>query len=279
MAFEKWKLCAVDIDGTVIGQITDSAISNDLSEILSRDTGTLYNRKVAIDGQDIRVRFTTTAIKTALAKIGLTGATLSAGNTAKLYFQHYTADVGIAVDDATVFEITLGLCVWRSLSAANEGAAASAAFEIVARSSDGSTAPWTKDTAQADPTCTTEECYICDGSTGVKSLQIDTGIELVTDRGDDDMYVTFVAIAAIQPRVVQSQATMGTMTPATAIGSVSLRDLVSGAAGRGVAPITFTFNESLEHASEIGGPEAMTTYEITPVWDGTNAPILMTGLA
>jgi len=277
MAFEKWKLCAVDIDDTVIGQITDSVISNDLSEILSDDTGSIYNRKIAINGQDIRVRFSTNAIKTALAEIGLTGATLSVGNTCKMYFQHYNNCGQIDTDDATIFEIAVGQCVWRGLSAANDGPA-SASFEVVAVSADGSTAPWTKTTAQADPTCTTEETYIADGSTGVQSIQIDTGIELVTDRGDDDMYMTFCAIGNIQPKVIFSQTTMGTMTPAVAIGSVSLRDLVSGATSRGVAPITFTFNESLEHATEIGGPEAMTTYSITPVWDGTNAPIVMTGL-
>ena len=275
---EKWKLCAVDIDDTVIGQITDSVISNDLSKILANDTGSIYNRKAAINGQDIRVRFTTNAIKTALGKIGLTGVTLSAGNTCKLYFQHFDNCDEIATDDATIFEITVGQCIWRGLSAANDQEA-SADFEVVAVSSDGSSAPWTKTTAQADPTCTTEETYICDGSTGVKSLQIDTGIQLVTDRGDDDMFVTFCAIAAIQPTVLLSQTNMGTMTPGVAIGSVSLRDLVSGATSRGVAPITFTFNEEIEHAQEIGGPEGMTTYEITPVWDGTNAPIVMTGLA
>ena len=109
--------------------------------------------------------------------------------------------------------------------------------------------------------------------------RLNTGIQLVTDRGDDDMFVTFCAIAAIQPTVLLSQTNKGTMTPGVAIGSVSLRDLVSGATSRGVAPITFTFNEEIEHAQEIGGPEGMTTYEITPVWDGTNAPIVMTGLA
>lgn len=278
MAFEKWKLCAIDIDGTVIGQLTDSVISNDLSEILADDTGSIYNRKVAINGQDIRVRFTTNAIKTALNKIGLTGATLSAGNTAKLYFQHYDNCGQIATDDATIFEIAVGQAIWRGLNAANDGPA-TATFEVVAVSADGSTAPWTKTTAQADPTCTTEETYICDGSTGVQSIQIDTGIELVTDRGDDDMYLTFCSIGKIQPKVIVSQTTMGSMAPGVAIGSVSLRDLVSGAASRGAAPIAFTFNEELEHTREIGGPEATTTHEITPVWDGTNAPIVMTGLA
>lgn len=275
---EKWKLCAIDIDGTVIGQLTDSVISNDLSEILADDTGSIYNRKVAINGQDIRVRFTTNAVKTALGKIGLSGATLSVANTAKLYFQHYDNCGQIATNDATIFEITVGQCIWRSLDAPSDGPA-TATFEVVAVSTDGSTAPWTKTTAQNDPTCTTDETYIVDGSTGVKAIQIDTGIELVTDRGDDDMYITFCAIAKIQPKITRSQTTMGSMAPGVAIGSVSLRDLVSGAASRGVAPITFTFSESLEHTREIGGPEAMTTHEITPVWDGTNAPIVMTGLA
>tara|TARA_Y100000310_G_C20632270_1_gene789272 strand:+ start:415 stop:1251 length:837 start_codon:yes stop_codon:yes gene_type:complete len=278
MAFEKWKLCAIDIDDTVIGQITDSVISNDLSEILADDTGSIYNRKVAINGQDIRIRFTTNAIKTALGKIGLLGTTLSAGNTAKLYFQHFTNAGNIATNDATIFEVTVGQCIWRGLNATND-APATATFEVIATSTDGSSAPWTKTTAQTDPTCTTDEVYITDGSTGVQSIQIDTGIELIADRGDDDMYMTFSSVAKIQPKVILSQTTMGTMTPAVAIGSVSLRDLVSGAASRGAAPITFTFNEELEHAREIGGPDAMTTYEITPVWDGTNAPIVLTGVA
>ncbi len=274
---EKWKLNAVSIAGTVIGQITDQVISNDLSIILADDTGSIYNRKAAINGQDIRVRFSTNAIKTALATIGLTGQPLAALTPCKLYFQHFDNADQIAVDDATIFEIPVGQAIWRSLTAPNDDAA-SADFEVVAISEDGSTAPWTKTTGQADAVCTTEETYITDGSTGVKQIQIDTGIEMVQDRGDDDMFTKFCSIKSIQPRVTITQTDMGTLTPAVDLGSVSLRDLVSGATSRGAAPITFTFGEELDHVSEIGGPEGMTTHQITPVWDGTNAPIVITGL-
>ena len=63
----------------------------------------------------------------------------------------------------------------------------------------------------------------------------------------------------------------------TNLSSVALQDVADGGY-RGSSPITFTFNQLQANPRRIGGNPAVSEYELTPTWDGTNAPIVITGL-
>ena len=152
---ELWRLCAVKIGETTIGQITDEELSDEITEFLTRDSAAVYNRSSGVDLEDVRIRFTTEAIKTALNTIGLTGVDLSANN-AVAYFAQYEKGGGIKANACATFTFALGLGVWRSL-AAGQGQLTNATFELIGLSSDGATHPAQKSTGVAVPTIATKE--------------------------------------------------------------------------------------------------------------------------
>jgi len=61
------------------------------------------------------------------------------------------------------------------------------------------------------------------------------------------------------------------------IDEVTLIDCLQGAA-RGTSPITIALNQSIGAARRVGGGPNSTDYEATPTWDGTNAPLVITGI-
>ena len=74
-----------------------------------------------------------------------------------------------------------------------------------------------------------------------------------------------------------SQSTIAALGPVTNLNSIALIDCVNGGA-RGVAPITFTFNQSMGNTRRIGGSQTSVDLQILPTWNGVNAPIALTGI-
>lgn len=259
---------------THIGQITDQSVSDDISELLTGDSGDIYNRDVSIARQDTRFKITTEAVKTALGAIGLTGLAITALAPVIVYFQPYSAGGTRDTTACVAFKFVKGIVLLRSVSA-NAGSLATVELEIIGVSDDGTNAPAEKLTAQTAPATTTSEMYVASG-VGVQGWDIDTGInaQLIGDTGET--WNTHVSIERIQPAVTLRKTAMGALG-VTSLGSVTLIDRLSGGLN-GSSPITFTFNQQMGTARNIGGRPAITEYNITPTYDDSNAPIVITGL-
>jgi len=276
MAGEMWKLCAVKIGTTTIGQIVEEEITDDLTELLAMDPASGYARAASVDLIDTRIRFTTEAVKTALGEIGLAGISLATSN-AVAYFAKYDSGGGLGANACATFTLAKGIGLWRSMRA-EKGSLANVSFELIGVSADGSTHPAEKATGVALPTITTEEMYDVAGSTGIQGIDLDTGIQETLIRGDDDIYYTDSAIGPCVPRCRYRQNTMGALGAVTNLSSVAIQDCTAGG-GRGTSPITFTFNEMMGGPQRIGGNPTETEYLIIAAYDGTNAPIVITGLS
>jgi len=277
MIQSSYALHAVQIGSTVIGQITDGSVSDSITEFLARDSGSPYNRAAGVDLEDVRATFTTEAVKTALGAAPLTGTDIGTGaNDVHLYFKK-RADGGTFETNASItITFTAGLVLWRSLAAGGDGLA-SATFEIIALSADGDNDPYTTATAQTDAACTTEEMYVVTAADlGLIGFEIDTGIVATPLRSDGEPWFTHVAIDAIQPVISHRYHTLSDLGIGSC-GSLAITDVASGGF-RAANPITFTFNEELTTVRSIGGAPAVEERVTTAVYDGTNAPIVITGL-
>lgn len=272
----QFRLCAIKIGNTFIGQITSQDVSDDITAFLARDSASIYNRAAAVDLEDVRARVTTQAIKTALGAVGLAGVSCAVSN-AVLYFAKYTDGGAIDANGCVTMTIAKGLILWRSLSC-SIGSLATMDIEVVGCSSDGVTSPVVVATGVALPTITTAEMYTLGSPAAIQNLSVDTGIQVLQRRGDKDAFYTLAAIEGCQPTVTYSLAAMGTLGAVTNLNTVTLQDVSLGGY-RGSSPITLTFNQSFGNASRIGGSPTQTDYKLTPTWNGTNAPIVVSGLS
>ena len=273
---DQYTLCAVKIGLVTIGQITDASYSDDVSRLLARDSASGQIRASSVDLQDVRIRFTTEAIYTALGEIGLAGVNLATVN-AVAYFAKRTPGGGLNANGCVTITLAKGCGLWRGLSAGD--GLASVSFELIGASSDGVTHPAVLATGVALPVVTTKEMYVIATPATAQSLGIDTGIREVPQRDGQQPFFVDVAYEPAAPVVTYSQTDMAAaLGIVTDIGSVSLVDATEGGL-RGSSPITFTFNQVDGAAESIGGDPTVTGYRLRPTYDGTNAPIVITGLA
>lgn len=277
-ASDMWKLCCVKIGAaTTIGQIVDEDYSDEIESLLAVDSASQYARAVSVGLEDVRISFSTTAIKTALAKVGLAGVNLADDNCVA-YFAKFDAGGGLDANGCVTITLAKGVGLWRGLEAP-DGALATASFECIGVSSDGSTHPAVLATAQDLPTIATQEMYVAGGSSGIRSISVDTGISPQLLHGDDDIFYTDAAVGAILPTVEYTQTDLpSALGPATNLAALTLQDCTAGG-GRGSSPITLTLNEHMGNPSRLSGGEGMTTYQAVATYDGTNAPIVLAGLS
>jgi len=194
------------------------------------------------------------------------------------YFAKVEQGGGLQANACVTVTLALGIAI-RVSESARDGLAAET-IEIIGVSADGTTHPAVKATGVAVPTTTAAEMYVAGGSSGVQGHDIDWGVAAAMARGDGDVFFTQVGIppAGIQPRVRWSQKTFPALGLATNLTTVTLREVSQGG-GRGASPITHTFNQSQAHPRRVGGSDVTAEYELTPTFDGTNAPIVTTGLS
>lgn len=268
----KYELCAVQIGTVVIGQLTEQAVNINVSKVVPVDSASIYARAAASEFEEQRISFTTNAIKTALGEVALTGKLIDGSANFTAYFKKISHGANIAAAGCIKIVYASGMVFWKTMEAPKRGLA-TCGFEFIAASADGTTAPHTLTTDQAMPVVTTEEMYVCGGA-GVESWSIDTGIEELVEGDAAADYPTLVALQKCLP-TVQATKFDSTGGPQFAtLGSVVATDLTAGAR-RGSSPITLTFNEELSPATSIDG---MAQFEGTLLYDGTNAPIVLTGL-
>jgi len=291
-----FKLYMVDIDGSYIDQITDQSIGTDLGELFQRRTTSPYNTFVSVGEQRDTFGFTTTALATALGKVGAAGFSIESGAELVGYFQQLEQG-GTFKGTGAHLKITgnLGMIYPQSLSAENNQiATVSYNAEMIF---DGTDDPlqFEKDQSLAGAWAT-DEVFTAGPANingaaveSVQSLNVDFGITIGTISGDGTGRPTFSYIESIQPIITvvttdveqleDLSGTLGEKATSTSILYLTQMDL-GGLRKTGGVHISLTCgaNDHMVHISESSasaeGP-ATATIRLIPIYDGSNAPIVI----
>ncbi|MGD8237839.1 MAG: hypothetical protein PVH68_04765 [Armatimonadota bacterium] len=264
-------------DGTLITQITNSNVDEGLATMLARGSGGIYDTFVSLGQLNPRISFTSRDIKTGLNVCGLAPVKLTAADPAEVWLQQYESGGGRVSAGSKLLTISNGLLVWRGIDAP-DGAPASSTWEIIPWSSDGSTDPLSWTDSETMPTDEAGALWTVSGDALYQSWSIDTGISAQPFHGDGLPWPQDVSIERIQPVCTIDMLSINN-TGSYTVASVALQDCTEGGA-RGANPITFTFNEKLDRVERIGGGGGALTAGVRVVctYDGTNLPIVITGL-
>jgi hypothetical protein len=236
----------------------------------------------------VTARFTTVDLKAALDALGVEGQLVDADGThpgVELYFRRMkqggTRDAANA-GTHWLGTVANGIVVPRRISA-RSGENAALDVEVVARK-NSSTAPIVFAEASNLPTHNagadviwTIGPVVLNGTTldGLASVDLDFGVELITERGDSDVYPTFVSVASIRPKILVRGAHIDVTTTLTEDGVyytasqviVYLRKRSEG--GSFVADATaehikFTLGKCRVEPVSIDGDPKSIAFEITP---------------
>ena len=273
----RYTIGAVKLGTTVIPQIISSNVDEGLQAILAGGSGGVYNTFSADGRYAPRVRFSTRAVKTALGLCGLLGTSMAVSNGV-VYFQQYDSVGTRTAAGCKTFTFAKGLCLWRGISAP-DGGPASAEFELVPVSADGTADTHTEAPSIAIPDDHADELWMASTPAGAGGWNIDTGIAERLFYATGKPYPTDIAIEAIAPVCNVELLTSLILGKDETLGSVSLVD-ASDAGGRGSSPITFTFNKVMSRVGSVSGGagEAVHGVQIRCLYDKTNEPIAITGL-
>jgi hypothetical protein len=282
---------AITIDGTTIDQITDSQFDPRLQELVEASSGSAYPTVAAVMNGAPLMQATTRKVNTACPLITAIGKNIS--SAVYLYSQLYTSGGLRAGTAAHRIGLTKGIVVPRTLQCSHLGLA-SLSFDVFATSSDGSTAPYTLDTA-APLTTSDDELFTLGkldmdgGVTQLLDLSIDFGLTERIESSDSDVWPSLACIESVQPRI-----TIRTSNPAEfddydpaglAISSpinLYLRKIAQGGtrtADASAAHLKCTIYEGIciPRANRFAhGEAASIELEIRPTYNGTNVPIVWT---
>lgn len=293
-------LYAVNINDAVdvlIDQISDQNIDAGINQMIAGGDGAIYNHYAAVAGQSPRLSFTTSALKTALDKCASTGLALDTANpTLEMYFQAVT-EGGTRAGASSHYKLTVseGLLLPRTIEAPHN-AVATISYEAIA-TWDGANDPIViagsqslAGTAAVDEMFTAGAVKI-NGSalTGIQNISIAFGITEMVLGDAGEVWPTFVAVQSIQPIITV------TSLDAAAINTFALEGAKQGATdsvvylrkldknGTRVADateehISFTIDDGRIAVQNVGGSHGAplaSVVQITPTYDGTNAPLVM----
>jgi hypothetical protein len=289
----KYGLYGVQIGATLIGGITGNNFMTG-SEVRGEPTSDeIYARFQSLVAQKMTVDFTTLAVSSALTACGLTGVSL--GTSALTFHAQKHTSGGSRAGESShrKYACATGLLVPTRLTCDHQGDA-SLSYAATLISSDGSTTPVTITEDQTLPAGIDDDERFTLGDvtieeevlTSVKSLDIDFGIEVVSEGAGSDILDTFVSIQAIQPTLrltgidplwLKSDAVPITGLNAThANTSIVLRKRSDGGGFAGANDITISaagLARIEQGFSAPGGGPATCSLVMPLVYDGTNAPI------
>lgn len=276
--------------GQIYGQSATS-VDPQIQTVVEHGDGVAYDQFAAVMFQSPMFSIATKAINNALGLVGLNGLAIAAATD--FWIQKFT-DGGVRTTGTNSQKHTFskGLVCLRNLSVEDRGVA-SLGLEGWAVSSDGVTAPLTVtgSAAMTAPTMLDELFTLgpikINGTAvgGVKSLNIDFGLQVMVESGDGDVYPSFVTIQAVQPKLtfrtlsVQKalSANIGQFAAQGATDSVFyLRKLAKNGARVADATtehISFTLDDGLLSMRPIeanGRNPAMVEYLFEPTWDAVN---------
>lgn len=288
------RLTAESAAAVTLGQIVDQQINPGLTEIIEAADGLTDATFVGVESARPVVSFTTKDIASALDLCGLDGTAIDSDETHPgivLFLQAYAqGSTRAGASSHVTVTIANGMIVWRSCQA-SQGQAATATFDILARSTDGSTAPVVLATsASLAGTIATAERWTlgtvkCNNADlPALDLTISSGITELSESADGLVYPTFIGINDRRPSIsfstrnVTALSTHGIVGAAIASSTVAtLREMAQGATRTAVGTtthISFTVTAGRISVNRVGGAHGtpmVANVTITPRYNGTNA--------
>lgn len=276
--------------GQIYGGVSHS-IDPGIETVREHGDGHVDDAFAAVIMQSPRFSLSTRAVAAALALVGIGGVDIAAA--ADLWLQRFAAGgTRMTGANSTKFTFALGMACLRTLEC-DDGGLATLAIDVVARSSDGITAPMTVTAASTMPALTLlDQAFTLgpvsiNGTTlgGVKSTRVDFGKQLVVESGDGDTYPTFIAIQARQPsilvRTTQTQHVAGgglgqIIAQGATDSAVYFRRVAKNGtrvANATTQHLSFSVDDGIITAREVAATSrspAMLEYLIEPTFDGTN---------
>lgn len=281
---------------TLIKGVQSLGLNPGLAQILSSGSGAVDPTFVSIGEIRPEIPFDTTAIKTALANIGgIDGAAL---NSDIFFFQQMAAGgkLGGALKHTKVTAAS-GIIVPTQVNA-RQGGEATIGYRAVPISADGSASPLA---VAADQSLEANQDLVSEVYTlgpveingsaldGVESFTLDFGINLEIVTMNGHVYPTFVAIQSRAPFFTIQTFDVDTFETWLLDGiaqndtdsTIQLLDQQAGGA-RGSTPIVFTIDAGMAHFENLTGRHGERVggqVKVTPVWDGTNNIIAVSGIS
>lgn len=288
----KHTICGVAIDTTVLGGITEQNLVTGTEVRGEARSGEIYARHQAIVKQGYLPGFTTEDVAAALALCGLSGLSL-ATKSLILYAQKYADGGGIAAGAVhRSYTFAKGILVPRTLTVEHQGDA-TIKYEAVTISVDGSTSPMTIAETAALPTIAAHAVHTLGPVTiesevldHIKRLQIDFGIEAVSEGADSDILDTLASIRLAATKLTLSGINVAWLK-ADAIPEAGLAATHTNTKiylRKRAAGGTFVADETAEHVKftaaglayieQAFGGDPLECNLVMPLkYDGTNAPL------
>jgi len=277
-----------------IDQVTDFRVNAAANEVLQNAGGLVYNQFVGVGSQAPALSFSSTKLSTILAAIGITGLKINPSVLA--YFQQLQ-EGGTRLGSTQHVKMTVseGIVIPRTISAGMDRPANINLDVIATYNGTNDPVKFEKQKALAG-TPLADLGFVCgpisiNGTpfTGVQDVQVDFGIQPVVQFEDGHVWPKFAAIMRVQPSItfrctdMELLQTLGILgNKQTATNSVvylrKMDKLGSRAADNVSEHISFTVDDgriSLESAGGGDGAVADMNVRITPIYDGTNAPLVI----
>lgn len=204
-----WKLSAVVFNNgsstAQISSIVDQNLDPQIEDVMEGGSGTLDTEFAAVMQAKPMLEFTTTALASALAIVGLNAFAIT--SQTDFYFQKINQGGTIASGSNHIkVAATKGIICPKTIEAA-QNEVAKIVYGFYAISTDGSTAPLAVSTGQALPTITpVDEMFTVgpvtiNGSNlaAVQRLSVDFGIQTEIVGSDGNAYPTFAGVVDRQP--------------------------------------------------------------------------------
>ena len=282
-------LYAINTAAGLLDHITDVDVSNNIEEILHSGDGAARAEFSGVLSAAPQVSFTTKGIANCLALMGTEYYAIAAA--ADLYWQKYLAQ-GTRAGASSHIKLTInpGIVIPRTLSAEHRGEA-TMSCDIFAVSSDGSTDPVTVATGQSlagtpatDEAYTIGSCLLNNADVAaLQGISVDFGVTVESFGAKGLPYPQQVSVMTIAPRITVRTFDMDLMNTFGSAGAaisaatnVVFSQIVAGGVVNGTAK-TLTVNEGriAVQAGRASGGEAVAEVMITPTYDGTNAPLVL----
>lgn len=281
---------AVYVDG-----VQEQELNSELQDLLEGGDDSVYNTFGALLSGAPALRVTTNDLKALLDAAGLTGMLIDADGShpgVVAYWQKGQKGAARASGGAHL-SATLpnGILVPRSIELPHRGSAVVQAEAILWQ--EGATAPVGFDEAASLPAIYPEVAALwtlgpwkvgANAIEGIQQVSIDTGIQVVTDAGDSDVYPTYAYIERTQPSIritarhidVTSFVTEdGVYSASGVVGYAKKRAEGSSFVADGTAEhIKFTMGKCRVSWEGIGGKPAQVTLRLTPWYTAGVSPVL-----
>lgn len=189
-----------------IDEISNARWSAGIQSLLERPAGHVHPMFRATQSQQPQLEFTTQQLSTLLGVVGIGGASLAATNS---YFKLGSATGNVARATTSHQRITINSSViyWTSIRLPHNGPGE--ANVIIACNFDGTNDPFVYTGSVAlNGTPTSTEWFgagpvAINGSSvpGVQEIVIDSGIQLIHEGGESEVWPTFVGIQQTEPSV------------------------------------------------------------------------------